>query len=145
MRRYFDVLLLALTCTALTLFIPACKKGGAGAGGGTADLQAQLDTLKSTDRDARINALVEIAIHKEAAASAVPTLIEQLKDPDPEIRRMTAYALMEIGPAAKEALPHLEQLMQDPDRNVVLQVINTVRAIQPGAMSDLDLQKVKDM
>lgn len=145
MKRNLNVLLLALTCAALTLIVPGCGKGAGGAGGSPADLQAQLDTLKTGDKDARINALIAIATHKEGAASAVPQLKEQLKDPDPDIRRMSAYALMEIGPAAKDALPELNALLQDEDRSVVMQVVNTIRAIQPGAMSDLDLQKIKDM
>jgi HEAT repeat protein len=143
MRRYFSTFLLVLTSIALAGFVVGCKKGG-GQAAAKADIQAQLDTLKSTDKDTRINGLVALATLKEGAAPAVPQLIEQLKDSDPDIRRLAAYALMEIGPQAKAALPQLNTMTQDPDRGVVMQVINSIRTIDTGALKDLDLQKVKD-
>src|SRR2546422_4025896 len=44
-----------------------------------------------------------------SAASAVSALIPLLKDTDPEIRRLSAYALGEIGPQAKAATPALKE------------------------------------
>jgi len=49
-------------------------------------------------------------------------LIGVLKDNDPVVRRLAAYALGEIGPASKPALPALKEMMNDPDREVVMQV-----------------------
>ena len=141
MRRYFSAFLLALTSIALAGFVVGCKKGG-GQAAAKVDIQAQLDTLKSPDKDTRMNGLVALATLKESAAPAVPQLIEQLKDSDPDIRRLAAYALMEIGPQAKAALPQLNSMTEDPDRSVLAQVINSVRAIDKGAMKDVDLQKL---
>jgi HEAT repeat protein len=143
MRRYFSTFLLVLTSIALAGFVVGCKKDG-GQAAANVDIQAQLDTLKSTDKDTRLNGLVSLATLKQGAAPAVPQLIEQLKDSDPDIRRLAAYALMEIGRQAKAALPQLNTMMQDPDRGVVTQVISSIRTIDPGALKDLDLQKVKD-
>jgi HEAT repeat protein len=140
MRRQVAAILLVFTCAALAGLWAGCKKGGATA----VNLQAQLDTLKSPDKDTRLNGLVALATLKEAAAPAVPQLIEQLKDPDADIRRLAAYALMEIGPKAKDALPQLNSMKQDPDRSVLTQVINSIRAIDTTAMKDLDLQKVME-
>ncbi len=139
MRRIAASFVLFLTCVALAGLVASCKRGESTP---KVDLQAQLEALKSPDKDTRVNALVALATIKEAAAPAVPQLIEQLKDSDAEVRRLAAYALMEIGPLAKAALPQLNTMMQDPDRTVVTQVINTIRAIDTGAMKDLDLQKV---
>lgn len=101
--------------------------------GDTVNVSANTEALKSADKDARVNACVELAKGGPASAPAVPALIPLLKDSDAEIRRLAAYALMEIGPAAKEALPTLKQMMSDPDRTVVTQVLNSIRAIDPQA------------
>ena len=143
MKRYLGVFLLVLTSIALAGFVMGCKKGG-GQAAAKVDIQAQLDALKSADKDTRMNGLVALATLKQGAAPAVPQLIEQLKDSDPDIRRLAAYALMEIGPQAKAALPQLNTMTQDPERSVVTQVVNSIRAIDTTSMKDVDLQKVKD-
>ena len=97
------------------------------------DVSAQIAALKSADKDARINACVELAKGGPKAVSAVPALIPLLKDADGEVRRLASYALMEIGPEAKAAIPGIREHLNDPDRLVALQAINTLRAIDPTA------------
>ena len=132
-------LLMSLASVALAGFFCGCSKNAPAA---NVDLKAQLEVLKGTDKDARLNAFVALGSMKQAAAPAVQDMITYLKDPDPEIRRLAAYVLMEIGPAAAAAKPHLEALLQDSDRTVVTQVVNTMRAIDPNALKDLPLQKL---
>ncbi|MBK9139448.1 MAG: HEAT repeat domain-containing protein [Verrucomicrobia bacterium] len=124
MKRF----LLALLCAVSALWLlPAC-----GPSQPKVNVAAHLDALKGTDNDAKANALGEIAKAGPGAAAAVPQLIELLKDPDPLIRRLAAYALFEIGPpAAKPALPELRKLLQDENREVITQALNSVRKIDP--------------
>ena len=49
----------------------------------------------------------------EAAAAAVPALVDTCKERDPVLRRQAAIALGRIGPAAKSALPALEKAAHD--------------------------------
>ena len=128
-----------MTLASIAFFFCGCSKN---ASAGKVDLNSQLEVLKGTDKDARMNAFVALGSLQAAAAPAVPEMITYLKDPDPEIRRMAAYVLMEIGPAAAAAKPQLEELLQDPDRAVITQAVNTMRAIDPGALKDVPLQKV---
>jgi HEAT repeat protein len=90
--------------------------------------------LKGTEKDAKINACVELAAAKEKAAPAVPALMGCLTDRDPEVRRLAAYALGEIGPPAAKALPALKQLLGDEDRAVMMQAANSCRAIDPKSI-----------
>lgn len=120
--------LLPLLCAFVALWLlPAC-----GPKQGSVNVSSHLEALKGADTDAKANALTEIAKAGPGAATAVPQLIESLKDPDPLIRRLAAYALFEIGPpAAKPALPELRKLLQDENREVITQALNSVRKIDP--------------
>ncbi|MCI0539843.1 MAG: HEAT repeat domain-containing protein, partial [Verrucomicrobiales bacterium] len=73
----------------------------------------------------------------EAAAVAVPNLIPLLKDTDPLVRRLAAYALGQIGPKAKEAIPALKEALNDTERDVVTASINAIRAIDATAADGL--------
>lgn len=119
-------LTLALLLSTSLTFVSCSKEPVA-----DVNVPANIEGLKSADKDTRANACIELAKAGPASAPAVPALIPLLKDADPEIRRLAAYTLMEIGPAAKEAGPTLKQMMNDPDRTVVTQVLNTLRAIDP--------------
>jgi HEAT repeat protein len=124
MKRFLPVLLCAVFVLAL---LPACGPKQA-----SVNVSAYMDALKGTDNDAKANALGEIAKAGPGAAAAVPQLIELLKDPDPLIRRLSAYALFEIGPpAAKPAVPELRKLLQDGNREVITQALNSLRKIDP--------------
>jgi len=102
-----------------------------------ADVSAMTAALKSEDNDARINACVELAKAGPNAAPAIQSLIPLLKDNDPTVRRLAAYALGEIGPASKPALPALKEMLNDSDRQVVMQVVNSLRSIDPKGSSNV--------
>ena len=95
------------------------------------DVSAQVSALKG-NADAKANALAELAAGGPNAASAATDVIPLLKDEDPVVRRLAAYALGQMGPAAKAALPELTARLQDNDRNVVTAVMNAIRAIDPS-------------
>ena len=101
------------------------------------DVSAMTQTLKSEDKDARANACVELAKAGPRAAPAVAALIPILKDDDPVLRRLAAYALGEIGPESRAALPALKELLNDSDRQVVMQVVNSLRSIDPKNYSNV--------
>ena len=98
---------------------------------------AMTEALKSQDTEARINACVELAKAGPRAAAAVQALMPLLKDNDPNVRRLAAYALGEIGAASAPALPSLKAMLSDPDRQVVMQVVNSLRSIDPKGASGL--------
>lgn len=101
------------------------------------NVSAMTAALQSPEKDAKINACIELAKAGERSAPAVSALIPLLKDTSPEVRRLAAYALGEIGPAASAAIPELKNLMADPDRDVVLQIVNTLRSVDPKGYSNL--------
>jgi HEAT repeat protein len=96
------------------------------------NVNAMIEELKKEDKDARVNACVELAKAGPKAAPAVSALIPVLKDKDAEVRRLAAYTLYEIGIEAKAAVPAVKEMMSDPDRSVVMQAVNTLRAIDPA-------------
>lgn len=100
------------------------------------DVTAQVAALKGNG-DAKANALAELAAGGPNAAAAAPQVIPLLKDEDPVIRRLAAYALGQMGPAAKAAVADLSALLQDNDRNVVTAAMNALRAIQPSKEGDV--------
>jgi HEAT repeat protein len=64
-------------------------------------------------------------------------LIPLLKDADPLVRRLAAYALGQIGPKAKAAIPALKELLNDTERDVVTATINAIRAIDETAAGNI--------
>jgi HEAT repeat protein len=101
-----------------------------------------MEALKSSEPDAKVNALAELAKAGPDAAPAVPELIPLLKDPDPLTRRLSAYALGQVGPKASAALPALRELLNDPDVSVVQNAINAMRFIDPNTPQDLQMPNV---
>jgi HEAT repeat protein len=85
--------------------------------------------LKSPDTDKKVNACTELAKAGPQAASVVPDLIPLLKDKDPLVRSLAAYALGQIGPAASAALPALREAMSDSDPQVPRSAMNALRSI----------------
>ena len=129
---------LALLCwiLALTPFLTGCSSKEESEAK-KVNVSAMTSDLKSPDKATKVNACVELAKAGERSAAAVPALIPLLKDPDAEVRRLAAYALGEIGPAASAALPDLKPMMADPDRDVVLQIVNTLRSVDPKNYSGI--------
>ena len=65
-----------------------------------------------------------------------------LKDPDPSIRRLAAYALSQVGPGAKSAKDALKESMQDSDPSVVMAAVNAMRMIDPASVADVKVENV---
>ena len=135
MRKLLPIVVMTAFSLTATGILSGCSKENADAK--KVNVAAMTEALKGEDKDARINACVELAKAGPKAAPAVQALITVLKDTDPTVRRLAAYALGEIGPEAKSALPVLKELMSDSDRQVVMQVVNSLRSIDPKNSSDL--------
>ena len=78
------------------------------------------------------------AFAQDAAAPAVPGLIEALRDPLESVRIGAAEALGAIGPAAVEAIPHL-QAARNNNQSVmswpVQEALARIRPVAPAAAS----------
>ena len=64
------------------------------------------------------------------AKTAVPDLIEMLKDQYEDIRQLAVDALAQIGPDAKAAVPALRALSNDPDSQVRQKSAQALQRIQ---------------
>jgi hypothetical protein len=71
-----------------------------------------------SDAFARLDEAFALLADKSGIASAIPILVELLKDTDAFIRLDAAYALGFIGPQAKDAVPHLLTLLKDQEAMV---------------------------
>lgn len=71
-----------------------------------------------TDSFARLDEAFALLADKSRAATAIPILVELLKDTDAFIRLDAAYALGFIGPDAKEAVRDLLALLKDQEAMV---------------------------
>jgi HEAT repeat protein len=67
------------------------------------------------------------------AKDAVPALVLELKDPDPEYRREVEFALAAIGPAAKTAVPALVEHMTSDEPRVRYTACYALGKIGPDA------------
>jgi HEAT repeat protein len=67
------------------------------------------------------------------AESAVPTLVDTLADPDPEMRNGAAMALENMGPAAAGAVPALIKALSDGDSRVRQTAVKALGNIGPAA------------
>lgn len=65
----------------------------------------------------------------------VPTLMRELRDPEPSTRVRAAKALGGLGPAGKPAIPLLVEALKDPDSDVRLLALKALRRIDPKAGS----------
>jgi HEAT repeat protein len=105
------------------------------------DVAAQVAGLKG-DLDAKTAALAELAAGGPNAASAVPEVTALLKDADPVVRRLAAYALGQVGPGAKSAKDALKEATQDSDSTVVMAAVNALRIIDPASVKDTKIENV---
>ena len=127
-------------CIAFTVTFPGCSKEDAAVK--KVNVPAMMAALKSDNKETREDACAELAKAGPRAKNAVPLLIPLLKDKDPVSRRLAAYVLGEIGPDAKSALPALKELLNDTDREVLKQVGNSLRSIDPKSYSDLKNENI---
>ena len=105
------------------------------------DVAAQITGLKG-DLDAKTAALAELAAGGPNAAPAVTEITALLKDPDPVVRRLAAYALSQVGTGAKSAKDALKEAMQDSDSTVVMAAVNALRVIDPASVKDAKVENV---
>ena len=76
------------------------------------------------------------------AKDAVPALIDEMKDPNPEYRREVEFALATIGPDAKAAVPALTKALGDDDLRVRRTACYALGKIGPAAVDAIpELQK----
>jgi HEAT repeat protein len=78
--------------------------------------------------------------------TALPSLIELLRDPDPEMRVLAAKAISRIGPEAAEAVPPLVAAMNDNNPDVRKHVIRALGQIGPKASASIPalVQELRD-
>ena len=131
---------LTTLCIVLAAGVPGCSKEDAAAK--KVNVPAMMAALKSDSKETRDDACVELAKAGPRAKAAVPLLIPLLKNKDHVSRRLAAYVLGEIGPEAKAALPALKEMLNDTDREVLKQVANSLRSIDPKNNSDFKNENV---
>lgn len=102
------------------------------------NVTGQIAALDGT-AEAKQEALSQLAAAGPAALPALNKLIDLLKDPDPVVRRLTAYALGEIGPAAKSAVPAMKAAMDNADREFATGLVNAIRAVDPATAKSMGL------
>lgn len=74
---------------------------------------ADILATKGLKTELYVTTLKAIALYGPEAKSAVPSLLQRLKDPEPKIRIHTVMALQAIGPEAKAAAPELIKRLDD--------------------------------
>jgi HEAT repeat protein len=125
-------------CSVIVL-LTACS----GSGASKVDVKAEIANLKSPDANVRVEALTSLSTLGPKAAPAASALAEALKDSDPLVRRLAGYALMEIGPEAKSVAPAVQEaIKKENDQAAMMQLVNTLKTIDPKAASDMKLMNV---
>lgn len=116
-------------------------------------IQQLIDVLRREKPKRRRGAAVVLGSLQET--SAVPNLIEALRDENAEVRKGADYALTNIG---HEALPHLRQFLHDPApemRAAIIKVLGRIAAestvadliacLSDDAWSDLEETRICDL
>jgi HEAT repeat protein len=117
------VVLCVLSCGSLMVFCTAVRAEPHS----TAELVA---ATKSADAQARLKAIHELGVSRDAAA--VPALVKLLHSDSPVERGYAARALRMIGAPAKSAAKDLIDLLADPEAGVRRQATAALAAIRPG-------------
>jgi HEAT repeat protein len=106
-------------------------------GYGDVNIQEQIQRLGSSDPSERTDGAAKLGLAAASgaeASAAVPALTDALKDSESQVRRLAAYALMEIGPKAKASVPALQEaLSRARDIDERYQIIHAIKAIDPEA------------
>ena len=66
-------------------------------------------------------------------AASVPSLVEALRDENPDVRAQAAWALARMGPEAREAVPSLAAALADEDDRVRQSAARALGQIGPDA------------
>ncbi len=104
--------------------------GGAALPGVEAAVQANLALLRSEDPADRSAAAFRLARMGPMARSAVPALIDAVRDSHTVVRKNVISALQEMGPDARSAVPSLRGLLEDSDENIRLRATLALRRIE---------------
>jgi HEAT repeat protein/V8-like Glu-specific endopeptidase len=108
------------------------------------DLQKVIEATKDSRlADLRLQGILVIRHMGEEADSAVPALIERLKDDSGDVRLEAAKTLGNLGPLAKSAVPALAEALQRRDkrhdvRQEVALAIGSIHADDPVGASALE-------
>ena len=94
-----------------------------------AEAPLQLLMKEAAQTRNRVTAVECIGGMKEAAAKAVPDLIELLKSEELAVVETTVLALKNIGPAAQDALPKLKKLLKHDDFLITVAAQEAIDAI----------------
>lgn len=88
------------------------------------------DQLQSADRATREQSAEALGLPGVDARTAVPALVEALKDRDPGVRVAAARALGKLGAEARPALPALSQALSDTEEVVLKEALQSIRRIE---------------
>lgn len=128
--------LLSVLVGASLLFPLACGVGCSKSEGlkfnEKVDVSALVQQLKSDNPEQRVDACTKLAEGGPYSADAVEPLTAALKDTDPLVKSLAAYALGQIGPKAASAVPALKELMQAGEEQTAPAALNAIRAIDPS-------------
>ena len=105
--------------------------------------------LASTDRDARLRAVMALGGKGPAALSAIPALEKLLRAHDLALRVETAIALAGIGPDARATIASLETLLKDESPAVRIAAAEALRSVRwqllaPCRQGDIPASVVKN-
>jgi HEAT repeat protein len=96
---------------------------------GTNSLSALIDALRTKRRTLREAATAALGSLGPGAGPALPLLLTNLADTDPQLRASTIWTLGRIGSPAKVAVPELIRLSEDSDPAVRLAAEDTLKRL----------------
>ncbi len=97
-----------------------------------------IEALRSSDQDTRRQGVVRLrAAELQEAKSAVPTIIEIIKQQAPEIPAEPLMVLATLGPQGKDAVPAIVANLEKYAPDVQLGLLHVVAAIGPDAKAAL--------
>jgi HEAT repeat protein len=79
--------------------------------------------------------LLSVGCSKEKKHYSVEQMIEDLKNPDHNVRYTAAEVLGDYGPQAKSAVPALREALADSDRYVRMRAAYSLAEIRPDAQA----------
>jgi HEAT repeat protein len=97
--------------------------------GGGKSTKSYLKDLEAKEPGLRREAVK--ALGQAADGAHVPALLPLLKDPDAEVRTLTAVAFARVGPKARAAMPGLVESARDGDAGVRAAALAALAALEP--------------
>lgn len=86
---------------------------------GGVDVKKSIAALTNSEPRARVSAVVQLSRTGKDAVTAIPALVELLKDSDLEIKWNVINTLGNMGVAASSAIPHIAQQLESEDERIV--------------------------